>query len=226
MSAERFVDPEVSQAIEQIEDALSAERRALGPLPGENAGLREKIQRLTAERDRLRGELERLREGRPQRLPRLPEVLAPPLRILPHVSMRRRLREALPFLTPLGALALFGREQLGVWALIFLGAFVAWGVARIADVSRSRDWWDLKEDGFETNEEGVPSFVRYSEISRVEVEITASQRRRGVGTVHVKSEQKNEERSLKLLTLKDVPEAERLAAWLQANRLERNRESG
>lgn len=156
MSAERFVDPEVSQAIEQIEDALSAERRALGPLPGENAGLREKLQRLTAERDRLRGELERLREGRPQRLPRLPEMLAPPLRILPHVSMRRRLREALPFLTPLGALALFGREQLGVWALIFLGVFLAWGVARIADVSRSRDWWDLKEEGFEANEEGAP----------------------------------------------------------------------
>ena len=39
VSAERFVDPEVSQAVEELEDALKAERRALGPLPGENAEL-------------------------------------------------------------------------------------------------------------------------------------------------------------------------------------------
>jgi hypothetical protein len=219
VSAERFVDPEVSQAVEEIEDALKAERRALEPLPGENAELREKLQRLTAERDQLRDELERLRQGRPRGLPRLPEVLAPPLKILPHVSMRRRLREALPFLTPLGVLALFGKEQLGAWALILLLAVVGWGVARVADVSRSRGSWRLGEDGFEAFGEGEPVSVKYANITRVEVQVSGAQRRRGVGTVHVRCEEKGEERPLKFLELKDVPEPERLAAWLQAKRL-------
>jgi hypothetical protein len=38
--------------------------------------------------------------------------------------------------------------------------------------------------------------------------------------VHLKCELKGEEAPLKLLTLKDVPEPERLAAWLQARRSE------
>jgi hypothetical protein len=226
MSAERFVDPEVTQAVEEIEDALRTERRALGPLPGENAELREKIERLTTERDQLRSDLEGLRQGRAKGLPRLPEALAPPLRVVPYVPMRRRLREALPLLTPLGVLVLFGRGQLGAWVLILALVAVAWVVARVVDVSRSRPWWGLKEDGFEAGGKGETSFVRYSEISSVEVQVTASQRRRGVGTVHVKCELKGEERPLKFLTLKDVPEPERLAAWLQAKRLERAWEAG
>jgi hypothetical protein len=226
MSAERFVDPEVSQAVEEIEDALRTERRALGSLPGDNAELRAKIERLTAEREGLRGELEGLRQGRAKGLPRLPEVLAPPFRVLPHVSMRRRLREAMPFVTPLGVLALFGREQLGVWSLILLLAVLFWGVARVVDISRSRPSWLLKEDGLEATEAGETSFVRYSELSDVEVQVSASQRRRGVGTLHVKGELKGEERPLKFLTLKDVPEPERLAAWLQQKRSERAWEQG
>lgn len=218
MAGERFIDPEVSQAVEEAEAALQAERRALGPLPGQNAELREKLQRLTAERDRLRGELEQMRQGRSRGLPRLPEVLTPPLKILPQVPVRRRLREALPFLTPVGILVLF-RAQLDGWALIILLAVVAWGVARVADVSRSRGGWLLKEDGVESFGEGAPVLVKYADMTRVEVQVSRSQHRRGVGTVHVRCEEKGEERPLKFLELKDVPEPERLAAWLQAKHL-------
>ena len=104
--------------------------------------------------------------------------------------MRRRLREALPFLTPLGVLALFGKEQLGVWALILLLAVVAWGVARVVDVSRSRGSWRLDEDSFEAIGEGEPVSVKYTDITRVEVQVSGSQRqaRRGHGAGEVRGE--------------------------------------
>jgi hypothetical protein len=58
--------------------------------------------------------------------------------------------------------------------------------------------------------------VRYTDVVEVEAYSSKGQRLRGVGSVGVTYKAVMGEE--KLLTLKDVPEPERLAEWLQSKR--------
>jgi hypothetical protein len=220
MPGERFADPEVTQALEEAEDALRAERRALGPLPGENAELQARLERLKAERDQLRGELEGLRKGRARSHPRLPDVLEPPFKVRPHVSVRRQLRKALPFLALAGVLLIFMRGQLSSGLRIFLLVLGVVLSARFLASRRGRPGWHFRETGIEESGQGRgrAQAVPYSAITGVKVHATASQHRRGVGTIEMTWRAEPGEGWEKTLTLEDVPEPERLAAWIESKR--------
>ncbi len=227
MAPERIADPEITQALEEIEDTLRAERRALGPLPGENAGLQARLERLKGERDRLQGELEELRTGRARNLPRLPEVLVPPFKVRSPVPARRLLRAALPSLALLGVLFIFLKDLSRAGQRIFLLVMGGFLLVRLFALWGGRSWWNFSEVGIEGGgkEAGEPR-VPYSKITGVKVDATPSQRRRGVGTVQVTYEEELGGRVEKNLTLKDVPEPERLASWIQAKRSPRLGASG
>lgn len=217
MSTERYVDPSVGQALEEVQEALRTERRALVSLPAENAGLRAKLERLQAERGKLREELEGLRQGRTGRMRRLPEALTPPFELRIPVQLRRQLREAMPMLV---MMLLFSSVMwsTGWWgrAFVLLAGLVGVSVQVLA-IRRGSARWRFGEAGIEVSEEEVPGgLVRYSDIVDAEVHVTRYQRRRGVGTVEVRHRAIKEEE--KTLTLKDVPEPDRLAAWLDSKR--------
>jgi membrane protein YdbS with pleckstrin-like domain len=227
MAPERFADPEVTQALEELEDTLRTERRALGPLLGENVRLQAKLERLKARRDQLQEELQGLRTGRARNHPRLPEVLVPPFKVRPAVPVRRQLRMALPSLALLVVLFLILEGQSHVGQRIFVlfaGIFV---LLRFFGFVKGRSWWNFSKVGIRGGgKEADEAQVPYSRIIRVKVEATPSQRRRGVGTVQVTYEEQPGEGMERTLTLKDVPEPERLASWLREKRSPRLGASG
>jgi DNA-binding transcriptional MerR regulator len=218
VSSERHADPEVGQALEQVREALRTERNSQEPLSSQNAELRERAGRLERERDQLRGELERLRQERPARAPRLPEVLTPPFEVGPSVSPRRQVREAMPmFLVMLLALSVVWRKSAS--SLVLLLCALVLVVVQVLIYWAGRVRWRFTQDGIqvETKELEVPGgFLRYTDVLKVEAYSSRGQRLRGVGSVGMAYKAVTGEE--RLLTLKDVPEPERLAEWLQAKR--------
>jgi hypothetical protein len=214
--SERYVDPAVGQALEEVRDALRAERSSQEPQASQNAELRERAGRLEAERDQLRGELERLREGRPGRVPRLPEVLQVPFEVRPVVMLRRQVREALPMLMLVVlALSIVGRKSgSGVAIIVFAGVML---LVQLLMQWKGRSRWRFVEAGIEAKESEVQGgLVRYTDVLQVEAYSSRGQRLRGVGSVGVTFKAVTGEE--KVLTLKDVPEPERLAQWLESKR--------
>jgi hypothetical protein len=216
VSTERYVEPAVGQALEEVRESLRTERRAQEPLSRESAELRERAERLQAERDQLQGDLEHLRQGRTARVPRLPAVLTPPFEVRPPVPLRRQVREALPMLMvatfPL-SLAWSKKAAAPVIFLLILGMMVAQFLMHW----RARARWRFTQEGLEVKEPEVQGgLVRYPDVVQVEAYSSKGQRLRGVGSVGVTYKGLMGEE--KLLTLKDVPEPERLAEWLQSKR--------
>lgn len=224
MAPERFVDPAVGQALEEVREALRTEQASQGSLASQNAQLRERAQRLEAERDRLRGELEQLRQGRIGPMPRLPEVLVPPFELQSPLSLRRQVREALPMLLimVLAALAGGGGGKQKLLAGIFFVFALVMVVVQAVSYWQSRERWRFEEGGiraWEAEEPGVRglNLIRYQAMLGVEAHSSNSQRLRGLGSVTVTYKSEAEEQ--KQLVLEDVPEPERLAEWLEARRL-------
>ena len=219
MAPERFTDPGVTQALEEIEDTLRAERRTLGPWVGENAALRERLERLEAERDQLQEELEGVRKGRARNHPRLPEVLVPFFRIRSSVPVRHQLRTALPSLALLGLLFFILRDQAHSVQRVFVFCIGVFLLMRFLSLWLGGAWWDFSETGIRGGgKEAGEGQVPYSRITGIKVDATPSQRRRGVGTVQVTYEEEPGGAVERTLTLKDVPEPERLASWIQEKR--------
>jgi hypothetical protein len=216
VSTERYVDPAVGQALEEARESLRAERRTQEPLSSQNAELRERAERLQAERDQLRGELEHLRQGRTGRVPRLPEVLTPPFEVRPPVPLRRQVREALPMLLLLMfPLSLAWKKK--ATAPVILLFFLLMIGAQLLMHWRGRARWRFTPDGIEAKEPEVQGgLVRYTDVLRAEAYSSRGQRLRGVGSVGVTYKALMGEE--KLLTLKEVPEPERLAEWIQSKR--------
>jgi hypothetical protein len=219
VTSERFVDPEVGQALEEVRDALRAERSSQEPLATENAELLARAERLQAEQEQLRGELEHLREGRPRHAPRLPEVLKAPFEVRPEVTLRRRLREALPLLMLLVLPVALSRKNKIIWAVLVVVASALF-ISQVLTHRRGRGQWRFTEDCLETQDPEVQGgLVLYRDMRSVEPYSSKGQRLRGVGSVGVKYRAVTGEE--KLLTLKDVAEPDRLAEWLEAKRLGR-----
>lgn len=216
MAPERLAAPEITQALEELEDTLRAERRTLEPLQGENAGLRARLERLEAERDQLRGELEGLRRGQATSHPRLPAVLATPFTVRPRSPLLRQLRESAPYLLVLAVPLLYAKNSTAktIFLLIFGGSMLLRAFHRW----RGDSWWDFREAGIEGGGTERGERVPYSSITGVTVDATPAQRRRGVGTVQVMYELQPGRGGERRLTLKDMPEPERLAAWIEAKR--------
>ena len=216
MTSERYVDPAVSQALEEVRDSLLAERKSQEPLSSENAELRARAERLRAERDQLQSELEHLRQGQPRNAPRLPEVLKAPFELRPEVTLRQKLRAALPLLMLMVLPFALTRQNKIIWAilLVVVGALFA---SQALTQWRGRARWRFTEDSLETKDPEVQGGqVRYTDMLDVEAYGSRGQRLRGVGSVGVKYRAVMGEE--KQLTLKDVPEPERLAEWLEAKR--------
>jgi hypothetical protein len=217
MAPELLADPEITQALKESEDALWAERRMLGPLQGETTRLQARLEHLKAERDQLRGVLERLREGRARNSPRLPEVLVHPFKVRPRKPLRRHLRELLPYLGVLTFLSIFMNEGIAKWMLLL----ALWGTLLVNGIRfwRRSPWWHFSEAGIEGGgKEAGEGRVPYSSITGVKVEATPSQRRRRVGTVQVAYEGELGGAAERNLTIEDVPEPERLASWIESKR--------
>lgn len=227
MAPERLADPEITQALEEIEDTLRAERRALAPLPDENVELRARLERLMSERDQLQGELEELLKGRARNHPRLPEVLNPPFVVRSPVPVRRMLRTALPSLALLVVLLSFMKDSMHLGQTIFLLVLGVFLVLRLPALWVGGSSWQFSEADIRGygKKTGVAR-VLYSSITSVKVDATPSQRRRGVGTIQVTYQEEFSGEMEKLLTLEDVPEPERLASWIQAKRSPRLGTSG
>jgi hypothetical protein len=227
MAPERIASPEISQALEEAGDTLRAERRTLGPLAGENAALRERLERLEAERDQLQEELKGLRKGRSSNHARLPEVLVPPFRIRPPVPMRRQLRTILPSMALLGLLFFILRDQAHAAQRVFVFCIGVFLLMRSFGLWLGGAWWDFSKTGIRGGgKEAGDGLVPYSRITGIKVDTTPSQRRRGVGTVQVAYEEKPGGEMKMTLTLKDVPEPERLASWIQEKRSQRLGDAG
>lgn len=216
MASERYVDPAVGQALEEAREALRTEQASQGSLGSQNAQLRERAQRLEAERAQLRGELERLRQGRIGPMPRLPEVLATPFEVRPPVRLRRHAREALPLLLLVALAVLPLRSGTGK-AWLFLGFGVVFMMVQLLIYWHGRQPWRFEEEGIKARESQVPgNLLRYRDILGVEAYSSNRQRMQGLGNVTVRFMATTGQE--KQLLLKDVPEPERLAEWLEARR--------
>lgn len=216
MASERYVDPAVGQALEEAREALRTEQASQGTLASQNAQLRERAQRLEAERAQLRGELERLRQGQVGPMPRLPEVLATPFEVRPLVRLRRHAREALPMLL-LVVLAVLSIRSGTLKAWVLFGASVVFMLVQLLIYWNGRLPWRFEEEGIKARESEVPgNLLRYRDILGVEAYSSNRQRMRGLGSVTVRFMATTGQE--KQLLLKDVPEPERLAEWLEARR--------
>lgn len=220
MAAERNLDPEITRAVEDTQTRLRDERSTLGDLPRENAELRTRLEELQAERELLHRELEGLCQGRPAHLPRLPEVLMAPFEVQTRGhGWRRLLRDFLPAMVLTGCVLLmpWDGKTLVLGGIVLLGTLVMGGFMLAA--WRRRPKWRFGESTIEmSGEDALAVPLPYSEVLDAEARVTPSQRKRGVGSVVVKCGPGSVDPVGKTLTLKNVPEPERLAEWLHERR--------
>jgi hypothetical protein len=218
VSAERQSDPAITQALEEVQEALHREHRALESLPREIATLRARSEQLQAERKALHGELEALEQGKPERRPRLPERLEPPFELRSQVSLRRRLREAVPVMMMVGLLIWMPSDRIFLpFAIVGLAAAM---VGVFVERSR-RPRCRVEPAGLKVSTHRGWRSVSFTDVLDAEVHVSVSQRRRGVGTVLVLHKAMLGDAENQPLTLKDVPEPERLAEWIRSMRPQR-----
>lgn len=219
MSAERFVEPAVVQALESVQEELRAERRTLEALPRENAELQARLAKLQEERVQLLGELEALKKGRPGKAPRLPERMEPPFELRPVSSLQRVLRDVSPALIVLGLMSGLAWGQAMLQLVVFWMVMLPWMLKPALARRSKRSRWLFGESGLEEHVEGVqPVVVPYAEVLDVEVHTSFRQHRRGIGSVMIRCKLKSRGGQEQSLTLKDVPEPERLAEWIRSKR--------
>lgn len=211
MAAERPVDPQLVQHVEAVRDELRAERRALEALPRENARLRSELEQLEARKKELQGELEALQRGQPVSIPKLPEVLSAPFDV--NVRHPRGMLSKVMFVAIFAALFVVLPHGLEKWRYVLplWGLLAATSLAVTLFPHRLRfGESDVKETGISLQKDRL--HVRYAEIYDVQVLVTPSQRRRGVGTLVIRYGFFPPEHQT---LLRNVPDPERLAEWLR-----------
>lgn len=218
MPSERFVEPEVLQALESVQEELRAEQRALESLPREEFELRHRLEELHRERVGLLEELEKMRAG-PANVPRLPASLEVPFELRPWIAPKPLLREIAPTLLLIGVVEVMqgGLKPLMVGAFCVL---LQWWLMRLSAGSWSRQpQWRFSEGTIEEHVDGVlPVVVPYAEVLDAEVRGSFRQHRLGVGSVLVRCKPRQGETQGQTLTLRDIPEPERLAEWIRSKR--------
>lgn len=123
MAAERFEDAGLTRALEEVEEALRTERRALEAISSQSARLRARLERLRAEKKDLLGEVELLRREQAQSGPQPPESLRLFKSWRHGLSWGRPLLEAMPLLVSAGSFMLFTQARFEARPLLLaLGA--------------------------------------------------------------------------------------------------------
>ncbi|MFP2897231.1 PH domain-containing protein [Corallococcus sp. 4LFB] len=213
MSAEHAVDPDIAQALDAVQRALREEQAAL---PAGFASLQARVEQLQAEQDRLTRELEAATRAPSRR----PDVLAAPFEVesKPYTP-RRVVREFLPWVMMASTLLFMpwdgkGRLAAGAFSL----GFVVLAVILYASW-RKRPVWRFTDTGIEARGEGAwTSVLVYSRVRDADAHATHPQRGQGLGTLVVTCAPEAPGMESKPLLLKNVPEPERLAAWIRSHR--------
>jgi membrane protein YdbS with pleckstrin-like domain len=220
VSTEHHEEPAVLHALEEVRDALRTEEGAQEPLSRENARLRARVEQLQSERDQLLRAAEGPGEEPSSRAPRLPEALVPPFDLHAQDFPRRKLlRWFLPAPVVVVIMLAVTWDQGHVARVFNLALFLmVLGVqGGLLWWSKRRPQWHFDVFAFEGKVERLSHTVGYANVRSVEVYSSPSQRRRGLGTLVVTyytavSGTLGEQ----CMQMKDVPEPERLAAWLRA----------
>ncbi len=218
MSTERHEEPAVLQALEEVQEALRTEDHAQGPLSRENARLLARLEELQAERERLLYLVDEAGGGPSLSAPRLPESLEPPFVVQSQAFRYQLARQFLLMPVAVVFMLALGWNQ-GIKARVFCLALLLLVVAYQGVKfwwGRWRARWRFETHGFELG--GLGRFLSYSDVLDVGVHVSASQRRRGLGTLVVRFKTWPGTPGPLCVQMKDVPEPERLAAWLQAKR--------
>jgi hypothetical protein len=216
MPSERHADPEFAQALERAQEEMRMGQRELGTLTEENARLQAQLGQLQTEREQLSQSLQEVRQGKPLRRPRLPEVLAPPFVVHTQVPLRSVFLNQLPLLLVAGALLTLPWEFRTGSMMVLCVLY-----AVISVYPQLRNWfgrpsWRFTGSGLEDGgRSGLPAEISYEQVSSATAEISPVQLRRGVGTVTVKFRPVSGAPE-DFVSLIDVPEPERLAGWIQA----------
>jgi hypothetical protein len=227
VSAERHEEPALLQALEQAQDALRTEQREQEPLSRENARLRARTEQLRAERNQLLRALEDPRPEQPPSASRRTEALVPPFTVQARMVPRQQVRGFLPAPVMMLLMLAVTWNQDSLARVFNLFLLLVVGVAQGVRFWLKRPRWRFDEADFQGRGlQGPWDPVLYSEVVDVEVHVSASQRRRGVGTVVVTYSSWPGKPAEMNLQLKDVPEPERLAAWLRAKRSDASTEAG
>ncbi|ADO75170.1 hypothetical protein [Stigmatella aurantiaca] len=216
MPSEIHAEPEIARALERLQEERRTGQRELGTLTEENARLQARLGQLQTEREQWSRMLQEVRQGKPLRRPRLPEVLAPPFEVRTQVPLRRVFLNQLPLVLVAGALLTLPWDFRTGFMLAFCVFY-----AVISVYPQLRHWfgrpsWRFTGTGLEDGgHSGLPAEIPYEQVVSATAEISPAQLRRGVGTVTVKfrPEPGAPEDFVSLL---DVPEPERMAEWLQA----------
>lgn len=213
MPDERPIEPAIAQRMEEVRDELRTEQRALEPLPQEKARLQEQLDRLQARKQELQREVEALRAGPPVEQLRLPGTLTAPFK----ARVQRSLRDPLLALLSIAVFAstiVFTEGGPSFWRVAVAASGICAALLLVIALRPPR-WRFAATHARLVGIAEQAGTVTYKEITDVQVLVTPSQRRRGVGTVVVTC-QGNE--SPRQVLIRDVPEPDRLAEWLNSQR--------
>lgn len=213
------MDPAIVQALEETQEALREEQRALGELPDENVRLRERLGQLQTERDSLHHQLELLRKGQLEGAPRLPDALPFEVRPLEEKGRYFYWRRALAVMLTLLLLVELTPRLGDVLSIALLPVLLSLLLVLMA----KRAWdgpasWLFTEDLVDARGGGQRLRLPYSNVLEAEAHVSASQRHRGVGTVLILCKPTQEHPAGNTLVLRNVPEPERLAEFLRWKR--------
>ena len=214
MPDERPIEPAITQRVEEVRGELHTEQRALEPLPREKARLQEQLEQLQARKQDLQREVEALRKGPPVEHLQLPETLTAPFEVRVHRSLRGP-SLALLSIAALASAIIFTEGGPGFWRM----AVAAFGfcAALLLVIALMRPRWRFEATRAKLvgiSDQG--GAVTYKEIIDVQVLVTPSQQRLGVGTVVVTRQGAYE--ATRQVLIRNVPEPDRLAEWLLSRR--------
>jgi len=216
MPSEGHMEPEIARALERVQEDVRTGQRAMSTLTGEHARLQARLGQLQTEREQLSRTLQELRQGKPLRRPRLPEVLSPPFEVSTHVSLRRAFLPLLPLVLVVAVLLTFPWRLSTGLSWLMCCWYAVDSLYPHLKRWRGRPVWRFTAQGLEDGgHSGLPGEIPYAQVVSATAEVSPAQARHGVGTVTVKF-RLGPDAPEDFVSLLDVPEPERLAEWIQA----------
>jgi membrane protein YdbS with pleckstrin-like domain len=227
MPPERIDEPSLEQVVESLQSQLRAEERAREQLREQSDHLQNRCRTLEAERTRLQQELKSLRTSAPHRPSVLPDPLSPPFEVRPRWFLAVRGHELWWWYVMFVAVMALLMHGLMRWSgavffvfylvqLFFVHLVIMW---KWWAEWRRHPWWGFKEKGIAVQGESWKPLleVPYTRMLRVDAQVSPVQVARGLGDVVVwwTAPGKTQPEEVRL---KNAPEPERLAKWLETRR--------